>query len=277
MVHHNVVDSPDTALQAGMRDITHSYRPGQHVAERWFAAPARPSIPQGAPWASVRNGDTLSLYVPEFADAAAGHWAFAERSGFGGLSTGARSDAVDDTARAVLYRDGKQITASDTGAWGTVEVPSGKAEYRLDLTTARVSDDWHFGTSTNTSWMFRSDTTTSPETLPLLQVDYSVPVDAQNAVGSGRRHTIGLKVRMQDGMATPRGVTLKVETSYDDGKSWATAHTAQRGNNRFTATIERPSRLRGDAYATLRITASDAAGNTVRQTVNRAYLHSGTR
>ncbi|MFG3060581.1 S8 family peptidase [Streptomyces sp. NPDC048231] len=276
-VHHNVVDNPDFPLLAGMRDAPHTYRAGQQATERWFGGPVRPSIPRGAPWASVRNGDTLSLYVPEFTDGA-GHWAFAESGGFGGIGAGAgvREVAQDDTARAVLYRDGKQITASDAGAWGNVEVPSGDAEYRLDLTTARVSDDWRFGTGTSTSWTFRSDTTADPEKLPLLQVDYAVPVDAQNAVGPGRKHTVGLTVRTQDGMAAPHGVKLKVETSYDDGSNWTTARTTGKGGGRFTATVERPSLRHGDAYVTLRVTATDAAGNSVRQTVVRAYLQRGT-
>jgi hypothetical protein len=153
-------------------------------------------------------------------------------------------------------------------------VPAGKAEYRLDLTTA--SPDWRFGTGTRTSWTFRSGTTAEPTTLPLLQVDYTVPVDARNAVGSARRYSLGLNVRMQDGMTAPRGVTLRVETSYDDGRTWTRAATARKGGG-FTATVERPSQVRGDAYVTLRVTATDAAGNSVRQTVDRAYLHSGAR
>ena len=80
---------------------------------------------------------------------------------------------------------------------------------------------------------------------------------------------------MQDGMAAPRGVTLKVETSYDDGRTWTTATTARKGSG-FTAVVERPARMHGDAYVTLRVTAKDAAGNTVRQTVDRAYLQRGT-
>ena len=76
-------------------------------------------------------------------------------------------------------------------------------------------------------------------------------------------------------MAAPQGVKLKAETSYDDGKTWTTARTDRHGDSRFTATVERPSRLSGDAYVTLRVTATDAAGNAVRQTVNRAYLHLG--
>ncbi|MET7524698.1 S8 family serine peptidase [Streptomyces sp900116325] len=277
IVHHNIVDNVDFPLTAGMHDDPHTYQPGQRATERWFGAVVRPSIPRGEHLPSVRNGDTLSVYVPEFNDSGTGHWSFAENDPFGGgVGTGVRSSAVNDTAAAVLYRNGEQIAKSDNGAWGNFEVPAGNAEYRLDLTTARTSDDWHFGTGTHTSWTFHSDTAADTTLLPLLQLDYAVPVDAQNAVDSDRTHTLGLTVRMQDGMAAPRGVKLKVEASYDDGQSWTTARTERHdGDGQFTATVERPSSVRGDAYVTLRVTATDAAGNSVQQTVNRAYLHHG--
>ncbi|MFE7329906.1 S8 family serine peptidase [Streptomyces sp. NPDC057565] len=276
VVHHNVIDIPDFPLQAGMHDDPRTYRPGQRATERWFGAVVRPSIPRGGHLPSVRNGDTLSVYVPEFNDSGVGHWSFAEVDSFGGgVGTGVTASAASDTAAATLYRNGKLIAESDQGAWGNFEVPAGKADYRLDLTTVRTSADWHFGTGTHTSWTFRSDTAAGPALLPLLQVDYAVPVDARNAVGSQRKHTLGLNVRMQDGMAAPRGVTLKVETSYDDGRTWTTATTARKGSG-FTATVERPTQVHGDAYVTLRVTAKDEAGNTVRQTVDRAYLQRGT-
>ncbi|MFF2996915.1 hypothetical protein ACFVTC_20465 [Streptomyces sp. NPDC057950] len=41
--------------------------------------------------------------------------------------------------------------------------------------------------------------------------------------------------------------------------------------------MERPARVHADAYVTLRVTAKDAAGDSVQQTVDRAYLHPGTR
>ncbi|MEV6533537.1 S8 family serine peptidase [Streptomyces sp. NPDC051639] len=283
MVHHNVVWIPDFALQAGSHDSPHTYRPGQHATERWFGAVVRPSIPRGFAMKSVRNGDTLSVYVPEFNDSGTGHWSFSELPSFGGgVGDATVNDSgpfpVPDTATAVLYRNGKQIATSDNGAWGNMEVPPGKATYALDLTTARESDDWHFATDAHTSWTFHSDTTAGATMLPLLQLDYNVPVNAQNAVSRARMHTLGVNVRMQDGMSAPRGVKLKVEASFEDGKNWTTVHTARRGSDgQFIANLQRPSYIHGDAYVTLRVTATDAAGNSVQQTVVRAFLQPGPK
>ncbi|MBQ1091942.1 hypothetical protein [Streptomyces sp. B93] len=68
---------------------------------------------------------------------------------------------------------------------------------------------------------------------------------------------------------------MRVEASYDDGRSWHRATVRPDGTNAFEATVERPSGPRGDAPVTLRVSAEDGAGNTVRQTVTRAYLHRG--
>ena len=72
VVHHNVIDVPDFPLAAGMHDDPRTYRPGQRATERWYGAVVRPSIPRGGHLPSVRNGDTLSVYVPEFNDSGTG-------------------------------------------------------------------------------------------------------------------------------------------------------------------------------------------------------------
>jgi predicted RNA-binding protein with TRAM domain len=129
----------------GADHVALSVRP----SPRTSPAPPRcsPSIPTGDPVPSVRTGDVLSVYVPEFGDSGAGHSSFAEAGGF---------ERVGDTVTAEVYRNGKQVARSDTGVWGSYEVHEGGADYRLDLTTARVSDDWRFAPGARTSWSFRS-------------------------------------------------------------------------------------------------------------------------
>ncbi|MFC8076864.1 S8 family serine peptidase [Streptomyces sp. NPDC057307] len=275
LVHYETTFDIDTPLKVGLGDTPRTYRPGERVAETWQGAVARPSIPRGTATPSVREGNVLSLRIPEFTDSTAGHRSrlLLGGGGIGGSGTaGAREPG--DTAAAVLYRDGKKTAEAD-GAWTDFTVPSGAADYRLDLTTSRTSPEWAYGTATDTSWSFRSGATGRTATLPLLQLDYDVPVDAYNAVGRGRAHTVGLTVRAQDGLPAPRGVNVKVEASYNDGKSWERATVRSSGDGGFSAKIARPERQRGDAYVTLRVTAEDSSGNRVRQTVERAYLQRG--
>ncbi|RBM04863.1 S8 family serine peptidase [Streptomyces sp. PT12] len=238
------------------REAPRTYRSDDSRSERWFGALTRPSIPRGTATPSVRDGDTVRLAIPGLTDSTAGHWA----PGTGSLT---------------LTRDGTEVGAA-SGGFADLAVPAGPGDFRLDLATERDPAEWGFGTRTRTSWSFRSDTAEEPTPLPLLQVDYAVGADAHNAVREGRRHTIGLTVRHQDGLAAPRGVRVRVEVSYDDGATFAAATRVRAtGGNAFDATLERPSRIRDDAYVTLRVTATDAAGNEVEQVVERAYLHRG--
>ncbi|MFE7439657.1 S8 family serine peptidase [Streptomyces chartreusis] len=271
LVHHETTFTQDAPLNVGMADAPRTYRAGERTDDTWQGAVVRPSIPRGTT-PSVRTGDTLKLRIPEFTDSQAGHVSrLITDGGFGTLS-GARAPE-GDSATAVLYRDGRRTAEADSG-FANFEVPSGAADYRLDLTTSRVSGEWAYGTGTETSWSFRSGSTDAVTPLPLLQLDYDVPVDVDNVVRSGRTHIVGLSVRAQDTLAAPRGVSVQVEASYDDG-TWSRVKVMDRGHNEFAATVERPSRVRGDAYVALRVTARDAAGNSVRQTVQRAYLQRG--
>ncbi|MFI9543726.1 S8 family serine peptidase [Streptomyces sp. NPDC052016] len=274
-VHHETI-SQDRELTVGMRSAPRTYRAGEQLRETWNASVVRPSIPRGAGLASVQDGNVLALRIPEFTDSTSGHWSrkLASSGGDGGVGTGAGVSQQGDTAKAVLFRDGKEIAEADS-AWTDFEVPAGAADYRLDLSTSRTSDEWAYGTATETSWSFRSAAGGEAKLLPLLQLDYDVPVDERNEVKSGRTHAVRLAVRAQDGLAAPKGVVMRVEASYDDGRTWSRASLRDRGANAYEATVTRPSGVRGDAYVTLRVTAHDAAGNSVRQTVTRAYLQQG--
>lgn len=280
-LHHvDFITSPytDFAMRSGLHDAPRTYRAGEKAKEEWYKAVVRPSIPKGWANPSVRDGDVLSLAIPEYTDATAGHWARKQAPAPWGVGRAGTPGTMDeptypggDSVTAVLHRDGKEVGRSHA-AWGNFPVPAGNGDYRLDLTTERLTDYWRHGTRTATSWTFRSDTATEKTLLPLLQIDYGVETDLWNRVDGGKRHELDLTVRHQDGLAVPTGVKLKVEASFDDGRTWkGQVRTKDRGHNRFTATVESPGDHRQGQYVTLRVTASDKAGNTVRQTVERAY------
>ncbi|MEU3619136.1 S8 family serine peptidase [Streptomyces sp. NPDC006872] len=267
LVHHTVSYDPDQQLGNGMRDNPRTYRAGAETAQTWQGAVVRPSIPRGTTTPTVREGGLLRLRIPEFTDSQSGHWSRLTDSGGVGAS-----DAVPsgDTATAVLYRDGKKLLDLGSG-WADAEVPADAADYRLDLTTNRNSPDWQYATGTFTSWSFRSGRTDGATPLALLQLDYAAPVDVHNTLPTAGGYDLGVTVRSQDGLPAPRGVTARVETSYDDGRTWQTAEVRERGPNTFRAVVRGLPKERKEAYVTLRVTARDAAGNSVRQTVRRAF------
>ena len=158
-------------------------------------------------------------------------------------SDGHYEAGATDPAAATLWRDGR-VVAELPNAWQDVVTTKGAAAYKLRLTTQRGGEDWLYGTRTETEWTFRSG---APGPLPLLHVSYDAP-------RTTRAHLLKL------GFSAKLG-NLRVEVSADDGTSWKRAVTVG------------PAALMpaGRTPLSLRVTAEDKAGNTVTQTVIRAY------
>jgi hypothetical protein len=180
----------------------------------------------------------LNLRVADFVDSSGAHSSIGEA----------------DRASATLWRDGK-VLAQLPDAWRNVPTTPGDAAYRLVLDTARGGEDWSYGTRTTSEWTFRS--AAGRAALPLLQVSYDVPAGL-TGTATTRAHLVRLGV-------AGHGTKLTAEESADDGVSWKPAVTAGR-DGAFTALV--PA---GRAPVSLRVTASDKAGDSVRQTVIRAY------
>jgi len=148
-----------------------------------------------------------------------------------------------DPAAATLWRDGK-VLAELPNAWQDVVTTRGTAAYKLRLTTRRGGADWSYGTRTETEWTFRSG---ADGTLPLLHVGYDAPRTALP-------HLLKLGF-------SAKPAALRVEVSTDDGTNWRQAATV--GTAAWVPGGRTP--------VSLRVTAKDRAGNTVTQTVIRAY------
>ncbi|MBE8517051.1 S8 family serine peptidase [Amycolatopsis sp. H6(2020)] len=259
-VKHGLIWDEMSPLAGGMTTAPRTYTGKENLTEDWFAPVVRPAIPRGVPGMdSTREGDNLRIRIPEFVDSQAGHYGFNEGD----------DQAGPATTSAKLFRDGK-LVSEQRYAFGTFPAGAAPATYRLDLSVRRDSPEWLFGTSTQTSWTFRSARSASPALLPLLQLDYAVDADSGNRLPAGRRARIGLTARFQDGMAAPDVRSVKAWASYDDGKTWR-AVDVKRAGKFYEATIDHPSLGATNSYVALRVQATDNAGNAVDQTVLRAY------
>lgn len=239
-------------LIGGMLDAPRTYRAGERVKDEWYSPVIRPAIPKGVPGLeSTRKDDTFRLRIPEFSDGANTHYAFTD------------DDLMElpDKQSARLFKDGKLLT-STPDAWRDVPVGAGPATYRLEMTVERSSDTWQFATRTDSAWTFRSQR--GDGQLPLLQVDYSVPADLNNKIAAGSRVSVGLSARHQNGPTTAK---FKAWVSYDDGKAWREVTVDRHGR----AVIDHPRLGQTNGFVALRVQGADAAGNSVEQTVLRAY------
>ncbi|RKF24610.1 S8 family serine peptidase [Micromonospora globbae] len=241
-------------LMGGIVEQPRRYAADDRETATWYAPVVRPAVPAGAGApVPTRTGDTLDVRVPEFVDAD-GHF------GPAGVSE------EQDTVQARLSRDGRQI-ADLSGGWAPVTTTPGAARYRLDVSTARSSEEWRWATRTETAWEFTSARPAGdgPRALPLLQVDYQVPADLRGEVSGRTAHRLGLTLRQPAGVPAPTGAGVRVDVSFDGGRSWRAASVKGSGT-RFTATV--PA---GRGTVSLRVRAADRAGNTVEQTVIDAY------
>ncbi|NBH10497.1 S8 family serine peptidase [Amycolatopsis sp. SID8362] len=259
-VKHGLIWDEMSPLQGGMTTAPRTYQDGEKLSEDWFAPVVRPAIPRGVPGLdSAREGDHLRIRIPEFVDSQAGHYGFNEGD----------DQAGPAVTSAKLFRDG-ELVSEQPYAFGTFPAGADPATYRLDLSVRRDSPEWLFGTSTRTSWTFRSARSASPALLPLLQLDYAVDADSGNRLPAGRKARIGLTARFQDGMAAPDVRSMKAWVSYDDGKTWRVADVKRTGKS-YEATVDHPPLGATNSYVALRVQATDSAGNSVDQTVLRAY------
>ncbi|GAB7045653.1 S8 family peptidase [Catenuloplanes indicus] len=151
------------------------------------------------------------------------------------------TSAYPGESTAALWRDGVKVADLANGYQNVATTP-GRSAYRLRITTARDGDDWRYGTRTETVWGFTSATGTGA--LPLLGVDYEPSL-------------LGVRLGF-----TARLSALTVEFSTDEGRTWL--RTVTLGE---LALVPRG----GDEPVSLRVTAKDTAGNTLTQTVIRAF------
>ncbi|MFF4396231.1 S8 family serine peptidase [Streptomyces sp. NPDC001480] len=220
---------------------------GRVAPEDWLRQVVRPATATQY-GLSARTGDKLTFRIPEMSDSTPGHYASV--------------DNVQDTAKGTLYANGQPVGDTTLGGYGTFDVPAAEGAYRFVLDARRTAGWAAYSTSSHTEWTFASAHTDQATTLPVLSVDYGLPgLDLLDRSGAGRTSKLSLSVRNQEGGVTAGA--LKAWVSYDDGTSWKEVKVRH-----GKAEIRHP---KGARFVSLRVRAADRDGNTVDQTVLRAF------
>jgi hypothetical protein len=181
----------------------------------------------------------------------------------------------EPVSRTVTYRnDGDAavtltlggLPAPFTVTAGQVTVPAhGTAGVAVSVTPAAGAAGQHQGRLTDVAWTFREPGSAAPVApLPLLVVRAGgAGLDDQGRAPAGCAYPLVLTVQHQPGAAAPKLASLRVAASFDDGATWRPVPVS--GGR---ALVGHPARA---GFVSLRISATDAAGNSVEQTVIRAY------
>lgn len=177
-----------------------------------------------------------------------------------------QGNSIGVNRKLSLYRNGKLVEERDRPL-ADFTVPQQAANYRLtlDVDTSLILP---ISTRVNTSWTFRSTgpdgTGSVPLPLPLLAVDYALPMDTNNHATGG---TAELAVRQAHGVKAQKVTSFQVWTSTDDGATWKTARATRSGDN---YRVELPKAAAGQPVS-LRVKDAANAGSGIDQTIIRAY------
>lgn len=242
----------DTALVGRPR----TYGAGRNYSERFntgvfgpvlSATDAQPS--KGNPGAE-RHGNVVEAFLPLFGDGS-GHWGLSDHT----------------VLKSSLQADGKEIPSDFSPTEGTAAytVPAGDSTYELTLDASRAASVSPLSSRVSAKWTFRSARTpqNEPTVLPLSTVRFSPELTPSGTAPAGRELEVPFVL---EGAASGGQLKkLAFEASYDEGRTWKTAQPVD--GKRLS--LKHPA---GTGSVSLRAKLTDRAGNTLVQTIERAYL-----
>ena len=196
------------------------------------------------------------------ADSGSGHFATGELNWpFSGIS-----------GTTTVSVDGLRVGKSDLPGAGRFPVGPESAIYEVDT---EVSRDYPWSASSSEQrarWTFRSehDPDAVPDALPLHVVRFDAELDEHGRAPTG---PFELGVRVEHWPGAPVGAVedVTIEASYDEGATWHPAPVSP-GPDGWVVELDHPA---GASWVALRAHATDTDGNTVDQTIIRAYELAG--
>ena len=230
-----------------------SYQPGERSVDRWLAPVHNSGLPAG---------DVLYGGVKRFEGGLLVQLSPFQHQHEYTAPTG-------DLGQLELERNGEYVaSAPGTGLWAPV--PDDAATYKATLVAERPSGPWKFSRRVKSIWSWTSIGGSS-EVMPIVLADLDLPQsNALSQVRTGIPTVITIGLRHQAGSESPAAFTsARLELSYD-GSRWSELKLVKTSDGRFTTTVTHPAGQAGLAPS-LRLSATDAAGNKLEQEVTAAY------
>ncbi|MDR3082351.1 MAG: S8 family serine peptidase, partial [Streptomyces sp.] len=243
-----------------MNGTAHTYKAGQQRTENWYGGVVAPTTPRDASGkeqlAAERQGNLIGF--------APGFWGDTEHTGIQG--------SFGDFGSLKLRIDGQDAGSSPV-PFGAFEVPAADSAYELTLSSGKFGQPaqvWKRSTEAETTWSFRSklDEDVYSQGLPLLFPQYELPEDGLKTLAAQDGQHITLGVTGHAGYKPGALRAAKLSYSYDEGTTWTEAATAEH-DGAWTATVNHAGA--SGKPVTVKVELTDANGNSVTQTVTRAY------
>ncbi|MEU2117235.1 hypothetical protein ABZ567_16640 [Streptomyces sp. NPDC016459] len=164
-----------------------------------------------------------------------------------------------------------ELLGENSWPFGVFEVPAEAGTYTLEQNTMKIgSEVWARSTSVNSMWEFTSkvDESVYSQGIPILFPRYDLPEDGLKTLAATDGQHIGLTATGHAGYIPAALTSAKLSYSYDGGTTWTEARVFQQGGH-WTAAVNHAGAT-GEPV-TLQTRLTDANGNSVTQTVVRAY------
>ena len=177
--------------------------------------------------------------------------------------------ADNATATSSTLSSGGQVLQTSKSASLSVDVPQWQQTYQLEQTATRKVAWSQLSTKIRSEWTFAS-AGPSYGTLPLMDLAVAASdLDQRNRAGSA---PVRLTVRPSTRGTGAASAVDKIEWSVDDGATWDELALSASGEA-TAASLTVPASA---AFVSLRITASNAQGGSLRRTVLRALAGPAT-
>lgn len=233
------------------------YEPRATLAETWFGRVSRPGPAATFDPIFERTEDEFSMAVFPHSDSG-GHY------GWG---------TAGDTYRTQLFAGTQLLKETNTPPFGVFPALPDPASYRLFLDAKRANAWSSFSTETLTTWTFASSRPAAgkAEHPALPQVNFDLRLDELNRTVDRAAYTFRLSVGHIPGASGPAFRTTQAWVSFNDGGTWKKIDLVDLGDGSLQATVQHPKVENTTGAVSLRVKATDRAGNAVDQTVFRAY------
>jgi hypothetical protein len=264
--------------------------PGQRLTQAWGQYPLHPGPNVSFPGTRIisaqpsadRAGNTLNLVITPFSDNQPGDTG-------DGFDVPFPATVNQVSGSYAVYQNGARIAGGtaplDSSLAVSATLGARPALVRFVLTASRASSQYRLSATSSDVWTWHSRpdpaaTVPAPwlcnyatgldrhcAVQPMITLDYQVArLGLDGAACPGRQAITITAGHIQLAPSTP--VTrLQAQVSLNGGKTWQRAGVRRAGPDRFGATFTaRPS-----ALVSLRVTATDAAGNSLTETILNAY------
>jgi hypothetical protein len=285
---------------AGQYDNGQTFRPGEVTTDDWNAYPLHTTLdPNGAgavakgPGGPVlvsanRAGDTLTLYLSPFGDNDPGHNSFGYSSVFdGGQTKTSGSYEIEENGKKIASGNPLKSLGEFGGFFTRVKLASGTGTVTAILDSSQTGEWYTLSTQTQTAWTWRSapaargtvpagwacdwsrdsgPTGRDCTPQPLLTLDYTVAGLNLTGTAPPGSQAVTVHVAPMALTAASKITSLTAQVSFDDGKTWQPATVTGSGDI-YRAAFTAPA----SALVSLRVSAADAAGSQIAETITRGY------